>query len=423
MTGRPSPQRPTERIIGMGEFVILCACLMAMNALSIDPMLPALPDIARDLHLAHANDRQMVISAYLLGAALGTVPFGTLADRFGRRPVFAAALALFLIATIACAAAQSFAMLLAGRACAGFFAASSRVITVSIIRDRFDGDAMARIMSLIFGVFMIVPVLAPSMGQAVLAVAHWRWIFWVLAITGAAVLLWLQLRMPETLAPDNRVPISLAGIGRTVIRILSTRDAIGYMLAAGIVMSGLFGFVISVQQILFDMFDAEQHFGLYFALVAGCMGLGSLINSRLVSRLGARRLSQGALIALIALSLIHIAVILAGSETLVTFLCLQAATMLAIAFTGSNFNAISMEPFARGAGTASSFQAFLTGSMSAVLGGLIGNAFDGTTLPLALGLLCAGLAALAVIYWAERGRLFTRPRRDQLRRPDINPLR
>lgn len=414
----PAPSAPRE--LHFREFVLLCACLMAMNALSTDPMLPALPQIGRDLAIAHPNDRQFIISVYFVGLGLGSLLFGVLSDRYGRKRVLGSAMALFILSTIACASAQSFAMLLIGRASAGFFAGASRVITVGIVRDRFRGDAMARVMSLIFAVFMLIPVMAPSFGSAILLVAAWRWIFWALVILAALILAWMLVRMPETLRPENRVRITVRALLGTVGMVLRTRSSIGYMLASGVVMGGLIGFILSIQQIFFDVFHAEAMFPIGFAIIAGCMGMGSLINSRLVSRFGARRMSQGALLAFILIAAVHLAVILAGMETLATFMILQALTMLTVAFTASNFSAISMEPFSRGAGAASSFQAFLTTALSAALGSVVGSAFDGTTLPFTLGLLIFGSLSFLIVIWAERGKLFTRPHHGALRDAEID---
>ncbi len=404
------------------EFVLLCACLMAMNALSIDPMLPALPAIGHDLRIPHPNDRQLIISTYFLGLGIGSLLFGILSDRYGRKAVLGWAMAAFIISSAACAAAQSFPMLLIGRACAGFFAGASRVITVGIIRDRFRGDAMARVMSLIFAVFMLIPVIAPSYGQFIIWLAPWRWIFWSLAIQASVILLWMIMRLPETLAPENRIAITPRTLFHTVGVVMKTRSAIGYMIASGVVLGGLIGFILSVQQIFFDVFDAQKIFPLGFAFIAGSMGIGSLINSRLVSRFGARRLSQSALLAFIAIALIHMAVILTGHETLVTFMVLQAMTMMTFAFTGSNFSAISMEPFHKGAGLASSFQAFLTTVLSSALGSVIGHSFNGSTLPLTMGLAIFGALSFLIVMWAERGRLFTRPHNDALRDPEFEAL-
>ncbi|PJG48183.1 bicyclomycin resistance protein [Sphingobium sp. LB126] len=424
MTDRPENATALpKKDIAFREFVMLCACLMAMNALSIDPMLPALPEIGRDLAIPHANDRQLIISVYFLGLGCGSLLFGVLSDRFGRKRVLGSAMALFILSAIACAGAQSFAMMLAGRACAGFFAGASRVITVSIVRDRFKGDAMARVMSLIFAVFMLIPVMAPTFGQAILWIAPWRWIFWALAILATLILLWMITRLPETLHPDNRLRMNAGAIWRTVGTIVRTRSSIGYMLASGVVMSGLIGFILSVQQIFFDIFDAQKIFPFAFAAIAGSMGIGSLLNSRLVSRFGARRLSQTALLVLVLINLAHLAVVLSGYETIVSFMILQSLTMMTVAFTASNFSAISMEPFARGAGVASSFQAFLTTAVSSALGSMVGRAFDATTMPLTLGLVIFGSVSFLIVAWAERGKLFTRPHHGVLRDPEFELIR
>ncbi|WP_298398800.1 multidrug effflux MFS transporter [Sphingobium sp.] len=420
MTQTPTAAPPPARAIQFREFVMLCACLMAMNALSIDPMLPALPDIGRDLAIPHPNDRQLIISVYFLGLGFGSLLFGVLSDRYGRKTVLGIAMALFILSTIACASAQSFTMMLAARACAGFFAGASRVITVGIVRDQFRGDAMARVMSLIFAVFMLIPVIAPSFGQAILWIAPWRWIFWVLCLLGCLILGWMLLRLPETLPPHNRIRITPGALLHTIGTVLRTRSSIGYMLASGVVTGGLIGFILSIQQIFFDVFHAEKIFPIGFAAMAGSMGLGSLINSRLVSRFGARRMSQGALIAFILIALMHLAVTLAGLETLATFMILQALTMMTVAFTASNFGAISMEPFNKGAGVASSFQAFLTTALSSALGSIVGRAFNGTTLPFTIGLLAFGSLSLLIVAWAERGKLFTRPHHGAMRESEID---
>ena len=421
MTKMPdaTPQS-ARKDIPFREFVLLCAFLMAMNALSIDPMLPALPQIGRDLAIPHPNDRQLIISFYFLGLGVGSLLFGVLSDRFGRKRVMAVAMALFIVSSMACASAQSFTMMLAARASAGFFAGASRVITVGMVRDRFKGDAMARVMSLIFAVFMLIPVIAPSLGQAILWIAPWRWIFWALAILACVILTWMLVRMPETLRPENRVRISAASLFQTVTVVIRTRSSIGYMLASGVVMGGLIGFILSIQQIFFDVFHAEHIFAICFAVIAGSMGLGSLINSRLVSRFGARRMSQSALLVFILIAAVHLAVILTGLETIVTFMILQAMTMMTVAFTASNFSAISMEPFSRGAGAASSFQAFLTTALSSALGSIVGRAFDGSTLPLTCGLLVFGIGSFLIVIWAERGKLFTRPHHGALREVEID---
>lgn len=423
MQHRPAPDPAPHFALGFKEFVALIAALMAMNALSIDPMLPALPAIGKTLGIADANDRQWIITVYFIGLGLGSLIYGPLSDRFGRKPVMGLSLSLFLLFTAFCALSQSFVMLLIGRFACGFLAASSRVIAISIVRDRFQGDRMARIMSLIFIVFMIVPIFAPAFGQAVLLVAPWRWIFGALLIVGLAIVLWMLLRLPETLDPANRVEIRAADLADTLRTVVTHRSAIGYMMASGMVLGGLIGFITSVQQIFFDIFHEEAIFPIAFACIAGFMGIGSFLNSHLVERVGARRLSQGSLMILIVISGCHALYAWTGMETMVSFIVFQALTMLSFAFTGSNFGAISMEPFARGAGMASSFQAGLTTILSALLGAFTGAQFNGTTLPLALGFLCYGSIALLIVAWAERWRLFTRPGLSALREGASMPPR
>lgn len=417
----PACERPFP--LGFKEFVALIAALMAMNALSIDPMLPALPAIGETLHIANANDRQWIITTYFIGLGLGSLIYGPLSDRFGRKPVMGVSLSLFVLFTGFCALSQSFTMLLVGRFACGFFAAASRVIAISIVRDRFQGDRMARIMSLIFIVFMIVPILAPSFGQAVMLIAPWRWIFGALLIVGIAIVLWMLIRLPETLDPLNRVEIRAADLAETLRTVVTHRGAIGYMTASGVVMGALIGFITSVQQIFFDIFHEESMFALAFACIAGFMGIGSFLNSHLVERVGARRLSQGSLMILILISGCHALFVWGGYESVWSFIVFQALTMLSFAFTGSNFGAISMEPFTRGAGMASSFQAGLTTILSALLGAFVGSQFNGTTLPLALGFFGYGATALLIVAWAERWRLFTRPGLSSLRQGASPPPR
>ncbi len=404
------------RGLGSTEFVVMMASLMSITALSIDTMLPALPHIGEELHVADPNDRQMIITIFLIGLGLGSLLYGPLSDRFGRRPVLMVAAVLQLLSTFICVIAPSFDILLIARLIAGLSIASGRVVAVSIVRDCFHGDAMARIMSLVMVTFIVVPVLAPSVGSVVLLVAPWRGIFGLLALFIILLGIWQFLRLPETLPPENRVAIGPRDLWNTFVQVVTHRNSIGHMLASGIMMGGLIGFLVSIQQIFFDVFDAADFFPFGFAMITVWMGIGSLLNSRLVERIGARRLSQGAVIVLVLLSLVHCLLILSGHEHLVTFIIIQSITTTCFSFSGANFSAISLEPFTRGAGLASSIQAALTTLLSTVLGGLVGAAFDGTVLPMSLGFLAFGTGAFLIIAWAENWRLFARPGHASLRK-------
>jgi len=397
------------------EFVALMASIMALNALAIDSMLPAFPAIGKSLQVADPNALQYMISSYMLANAVGSLVAGPLSDRFGRRPILLLSIAFAALGGLASAVAPSYPALLVTRAVHGFFAAGLGVLAVSVIRDRYSGDQMARLMSLIIIVFMLVPVLAPSIGQLVLTVASWREIFHVLAVAAVIVFAWAWKRLPETLHPEYRQPISPPVILRNWLACITDRQGLGYMLGAGIMMGGMFGFLNSSQQIFFDVFHASHIFPLAFASVAGAMAIANFSNSRIVERFGARRVSHTALIAFLIFSLCQLVASRFEPEPMLLFLVLVALNMGMVGFTGSNFGSIAMEPFGRIAGSAASFQSFARMALATLIGALTGQRFDGTTGPLAEGFFVTGLLGLALVLWAERGKLFTRPRRANLR--------
>ncbi len=383
----------------------MMAALMAMTALAIDAMLPALPAIGADLGVGNPNDRQWVIAAFMAGFGAGQLVHGPLADRYGRRPVLLISLGFGVGFNLLAALAPDYTLLLAARVAAGVATASSRVLTTSIVRDRVSGDQMARTMSLIAIVFMVVPIIAPNLGQLILYVAPWRWIFGMLAAAGLAMLVWAGARLPETLDPDHRLPLRFGRIAESFRFVLTHRLSLGYTAASALMQAGLMGFLLSVQQILEVEFRAEHLFGLVFAAMAGPMAIASLYNSRMVVELGARKVSHRAIIGYVVLATAHLIVALTGLETLWTFVVLQAAMMCCFSLAGANFSAISMEPMGRLAGTASSVQAFLQTIVGTVLGAAIGQAFDGTTVPLYTGFTLCGVGAITCVAIAERGRL------------------
>jgi DHA1 family bicyclomycin/chloramphenicol resistance-like MFS transporter len=402
------------------EFVALMASTMALNALAVDAMLPAFPAIREALDVTNPNAMQFVLSAYMISNAVGSLIAGPLADRFGRRPIMMLSIFFAAVGGLASGMSPTFEILLVMRSIHGFFAAGLAVTAISIVRDRYNGDRMAKIMSLIIIVFMIVPVLAPTIGQLVLAVASWREIFHVLA--GAAVLVfgWIWFRLPETLHPEFRQTIAPLAIARNWLSCVTDRQGLGYMMAAGVMMGGMFGFLNSSQQIYYDVFDAADIFPYAFACVAGAMAAANFSNSRIVERFGARRVSHTALILFILLSLVQLGASQMHPEPLALFMGLIAINMGMVGFTGSNFGSIAMEPFGRIAGSAASFQNFARMALATFIGATTGQRFDGTTRPLAEGFVFTGLLALALVLWAERGRLFTRPRRAGLR-PHASP--
>ncbi|MBB3910578.1 DHA1 family bicyclomycin/chloramphenicol resistance-like MFS transporter [Sphingomonas desiccabilis] len=391
------------------EFVAFIAAVMAVNALGVDLMLPALADIGHDLSVSTPNHRQWIVTAYMLGFGAGQLVYGPLADRFGRKPILVCTLAGFVAAAIFAAGSVTFVGLLGARLLQGLMSASTRVLAVAIVRDGASGRQMARTMSIAQMIFFLVPILAPTLGQALLAFGPWRFIFYALGAFAAVVLAWTLVRLPETLPLARRVPMSLGALRQSYRLTLTNRFSIGYAIAASLTFGGILAFVSSAQQIFVDEFGAGERFTLLFALCAFAMGVASFANSRLVERLGTRLISQSAVLALITLSVVHVIVIEAGLETLTSYIVFQALSMTCIGLCGSNFGAMAMEPVGHIAGTASSLQGFITSLGAVVVSLAIGQSYSGTTLPLAVGYLGIGLALIAIIYVIEGGQLF-RPR-------------
>jgi DHA1 family bicyclomycin/chloramphenicol resistance-like MFS transporter len=379
---------------------------MSLNALAIDIMLPGLQEMGASLGVDNENHRQYVISAYFAGMAAALLPYGPASDRFGRRGPVLFGLGIYVFAAFAAAFVSSFEAMLALRFLQGVGAASTRVIAVSMVRDRFGGRQMAETMSLIFMVFMVIPVVAPSIGQMMMLAGDWRFIYIAMGLIGAAITLWAALRMPETLRAEDRRPFTLGSIGRAFAMVLTNRFSLFYTLASAFIFGSLFAFINSAQQVYVGIYGLGVWFPILFAVVAGFMALSNYLNSRFVVRFGMRRLSHGALTGFSILSGVWFFWSLAGHLPLAPFVILFALIMFQFGWIGSNFNAIAMEPLGHIAGSAASVQGFIQTLGGGLIGALIGQAFDGTTTPLAAGFFGLGLVSLLLVAIAERGRLY-----------------
>ncbi len=385
------------------EFVLQTALLMALVALAIDMMLPALPAIIADLHVVSANDRQQVITVLLLALTLAQIVYGPLSDRIGRKNAIAVGVILFVAGSLISAAADDYGQMLVGRLLQGIGVAAMRVVLVATVRDRYEGASMARIMSLIMSVFIVVPCIAPLAGQAVLLVASWRTIFVVFILLAILLLAWFWLRQAETLPKHKRIPADFRTLYAGVRETCTNRVAMGHALVSGLLSGAFVGYLASSQQILQETYLTGHRFPFYFALLALALGGASLLNARLVLRFGMRRLSVAAIVGVgvVSASLLLMTVAMDVHLPLWGFLVEMALILFFVGFSFGNLNAIAMRSLGHIAGIASSILSFTGGTVAVAVGSVIGSAFDGTALPLIYGFLFASMSALIVMRWAR----------------------
>lgn len=383
----------------------MVAALMALNAFAIDIMLPAMGVIA-DYYQIEGNQQQWLLYSYMVGFGVPQLFFGPITDRFGRKNLLRLCIAAYVVFAFMCMATTSFMLLLTVRFLQGIFASGIRVIAVSIVRDLTAGRAMARIMSLVMTVFMIIPIIAPAIGQGVMMIAGWKWMFGVLGVAGLMILLWVQFRLPETLPEENRQDLSarkaLSGFGQ----VLSSRITLGYMAASGVIFGALFAFIASAEQIFDETFGVGEQFAIWFALIAGTLAIANFVNSRVVEKYGMRRISHGILFVFIILALLNFFVMTFAGEKMVYFLPLFALTFGCFGMLGANFSAIAMEPQGKIAGTASALYGFATTTVASGFGYLVSSRFDGTVAPILLGFVGLGVLSLILVLITERGKLF-----------------
>lgn len=389
---------------GTGEFVARVALMMSLVALSIDAMLPALPAIGAELGVRRPNDAQLVIAALFLGLALAQMVYGPLSDSIGRKPAIYLGFAIFICGCVVSILAAGLEVMLLGRFLQGIGAAGPRIVTMALVRDRYSGRAMARMMSLAMSVFIMVPVLAPAIGQGILLVAHWRAIFLMLLAVALLALAWFALRQEETLPPGRRKPFAARAILAGVRETCGHRAAFGYTMMAGLTFGSFVGYLISAPQIFLQQYHTGGgSFALYFGMLAAFIGAASLVNARLVMAWGMHLLCRIALITICGLSLAFFcwAWAVAGQPPLWALMVYLGVTFFCVGILFGNFNAMALEPFGHIAGVASAVVGSLTTFISLGLGTLIGQSFDGTVLPLVGGFAGLAIAALAMMRWAE----------------------
>ncbi|MCB0193518.1 MAG: multidrug effflux MFS transporter [Anaerolineae bacterium] len=393
----------TKPPLSFGEFIVLMALMMSLVALSIDSMLPALTDIGHDLGVERANNNQLIISMLLLGLSIGQMIYGPLSDSTGRKPAIYAGFGLFIIGTLVSLFSTTFPIMLTGRLLQGVGAAGPRIVTIALIRDQYEGRAMARVMSFIMAVFILVPAVAPSFGQAVLFVAPWRALFGVFLLMAAIAVTWFAIRQPETLPTDRRRPFSLNRIAMGVREVLTTRTSFGYTIAAGVVFGGFMGYLNSAQQIFQVQYGLGNLFPLFFSVLALAIGGASLVNARLVTQFGMRALSNRALLTISGLSLLFlpVAFLFGGQPPLWLLMGYFVISFFCIGLLFGNLNAMAMEPLGHIAGIGAAVVGSLSTFIAVMLGLVIGQNYNGTVLPIITGFALLGVSSLMVMRWVE----------------------
>jgi len=385
------------------EFISLMAVLMSLAALTVDAMLPALGQIGMSLEVKNPNDSQLIISTIFLGMAIGILLYGPLSDSYGRKKSIYLGIFIFLIGSLISFFSTNLTFMLIGRFFQGFGAASCRVVTVAMIRDKFEGKEMGKVMSLIMVFFILVPALAPSVGQAILFFSNWRTIFGFIFFAGLTSLMWLHFRQPETLTKEKRLKFSgaviIAGVYETLKQPLSRI----YMVAAGIIFGSFVGYLSSAQQILQIQYELDDSFSIYFGGLALAIGLSSFANSRLVMMFRMETLCLASLAALSITSLLFYfyAQRFSGHPDLVVFMGYLAITFFSFGILFGNFNTLAVQPLGHIAGTATSVISSVQTLLSVVVGGVIGQSYDGTVQPLVLGFSICGVSTLVLIIYAR----------------------
>ena len=397
--------KPTKTL-PFTEFVALMALMIALVAVSIDGMLPALPEIGRELGAQQPNDSQLILSWLFLGMAIGQLFYGPVSDSIGRKPTIYFGLALFMVGCVLSIVATSFPMMLFARLLQGLGVAGPRSVAVAVVRDQFSGRMMARVMSFIMSVFILVPIIAPAIGQGILLFAGWRAIFGFYLILTIVVFVWFSMRQPESLLPEHRIPFSAQRIMAAFREVLTNRIALGFTVASGLFSGAFLGYLNSAQAIFQDQYGLGTRFPLVFATISVASGIASYLNAQLVLRYGMRRLTSVANTSLTILSIIYFAYayFMQGHPPLGTLIAYLLANFFVVGIMFGNLNSLAMEPLGHIAGVGSAVVGSLASFISIPIGAWIGLSFNGTVLPLIGGFTVMCFITIFVMRWADSGK-------------------
>ncbi len=389
---------PPARRLPFGEFIVMLALLFATVAFSIDAMLPLLARMGAELAPASPADAQMVITFFVLGLGLGTFVAGPLSDRFGRKPVIIAGIALYMAAAVMAALSSSLEMLLAARLLQGLGTAGPRVVSQALVRDLYSGRHMARVMSFAMTIFVLVPAVAPLLGAQIGGLFGWRAIFWSFLIFGLTSGLWVMIRQPETLPPQSRRSLDPLLLRAALAEVFGNRRVMLYLIALCFAFAQMFAWLSSVSLIFDQTYGRGPEFPFWFAMVALLSAPASLLNARVVVRFGMQRMIMIALLTQISVALIMLVLLqleLGAGVEFPAFIVFMTLQFCCVGLLFGNLNALALEPMGHVAGMASSVVGGVSAIAAAVIATPIARAFDGTPMPLAVGAIGCALVALA----------------------------
>ncbi len=383
------------------EFIVLMALLMSIVALSIDALLPALSYVSDDLNVTNRNHAQYLIGFIFIGMAMGQLVAGPLSDALGRKKVLYSGIALFLTGSMISFFADTLPLMLAGRFIQGLGVAGPYISSVSIVRDKYSGRTMAKVMSIIMMIFIMVPAIAPSVGEGIMFIASWRYIFILYIVYAALVALWISLRLEETLPAERRIPLSLANLVHGFKEVVGNGVTLSYTICMGIIFGSFLGYLNSSQQIFQEQFGAGKMFSVYFGLLALVLGSASLLNSRFVEKLGMAYICRRAVLSITLASGAFLALHAVTDIELWMFLAYAVVMFFSFGLVFGNFNALAMEPMGHIAGMASAIIGAMSSVISMSLGSYIGQLYNNTLVPIATGFLVLGLIASLIMAYAE----------------------
>jgi MFS transporter, DHA1 family, multidrug resistance protein len=393
----------TKPALGLFEFVALMALMTSLVALSIDAMLPALHQIGEDLGIVDTQDTHLIVSLFFIGMGFGQLYYGPVSDDKGRRYAIISGLIIFAIGSLVCMFAETLTVMLIGRVIQAFGVSGPRIAALAVIRDQYEGEAMARVMSFIMMVFILVPMLAPSFGQAILLMFSWHHIFSAFLVIGLLTGIWFFVRQPETLPKDQRSPFSWRQLAISSKYILTHRMVMFYTIAMGLIFGGFLAYISASQTVFQQIYDTGELFPLYFALLAFSIGLASFINGNLVMRLGMRKLCNWAMFGWMFFSLILTVLCLLneGIPPLWQFVSVLFGAFFCIGILFGNVNSMAMQPLGKMAGLGAAIIGSLSSLFSVPTAVLVGSFIHDTLTPIAVGFVVFGGLSLAFYWFAE----------------------